>query len=135
MKKYQASALIVSLLILAAILIISLSVSLVSVKERKISSESAKSSQAFQIADSGMELVLKKIEIDGWTTIKEFEDNGMSCNSGVITGNASNGSYELTFKDNIGTSINCGDNSSTIFGIKSAGKYKGVYRAIEGQLK
>ena len=131
MKKYPASALIVSLLILAAILIISLSVSLVSVKERKISSGSTKASQAFQIADSGMELVLKKIRIDGWTTVKELEDHGMSCHSGVITGTASNGSYELTFKDNTGTSINCGDSSSTIFSIKSIGKYEEVHRAIE----
>ncbi|HHE45770.1 MAG TPA: hypothetical protein ENL05_00245 [Candidatus Moranbacteria bacterium] len=130
-QKYRASALVASLLILSATLITALGMAAISVKEMNISLNSSKSSQAFQIADGGLEIALKKIKKDGWTTVKDFKDGGMTCKDGAISDSLANGDYKLTFENSSGILIDKCENTDTIASIKSVGKYRNVNRAIE----
>lgn len=57
-KKYKASALAVTLIVMAIILASALSITTVSIKERKGSIGAGRSSQAYQAADLGVEKVL-----------------------------------------------------------------------------
>ena len=127
----KGSILAFSLIIMFVLMIIAAGVATVSVKERKMSSDTGKSTVAFQAADSGAEMALKKIK-DGWT-VKDFTDEGMACDGGVVSGNLSNGNgeYELTFKDSSDALITDCESEDTIASIKSVGKYGETHRAIE----
>ena len=132
-KEKKGSVLAFSLIIMFVLMIIAAGVATVSVKERKMSSDTGKSTAAFQVADGGAEMALKKIK-DGWTTVDELSDpakGGMTCVDGVISGSLSNGEYELTFEDSSGALIDTCDNTDTIASIKSVGKYGETHRAIE----
>jgi len=132
-QEKKGSVLAFSLIIMFVLMIIAAGVATVSVKERKMSSDTGKSTVAFQVADGGAEMALEKIK-DGWTTVDELSDpakGGMTCVDGVISGSLSNGEYELTFEDSSGALIDTCDNTDTIASIKSVGKYGETHRAIE----
>ncbi|HPN96244.1 MAG TPA: pilus assembly PilX N-terminal domain-containing protein [Candidatus Moranbacteria bacterium] len=127
-KNYKASALAVSLIILSVVLFIALSISLVSLKERKASVGSSKSGIAFQNADSGLEVVLNKIMNDN-----DIENVGDLCDSGILKGD----NYQAEIKKENGDVINCsGDRNlglSEIALLKSTGfnEDKTEQRAVE----
>ena len=61
-KKPQGSVLAATLIILAAMLAIALSVSVVSIQERKASIGSTRSSLAYQDGESGLDAVIQKLK-------------------------------------------------------------------------
>ena len=119
-KFYSASSLVVSLLVLGAILVTALSVSLVSIKERSISSNASKSSQAFQNADSGIETVMYEITQGGHNKVSEIRPTGTSCTNKKIVGS----NYKVQLLDASGNAFSCSSSValSEIATIKSVGE-------------
>jgi hypothetical protein len=130
-KKIKASALLVTLMILGIMLIVGLSVSLVSIKERTASIGESKSGTAFQNAQSGVEAVLQDIlkstpikttagQLSGWDGCKVKKT----------------GYYEVTLEDASGP-IPCsgGYLLTNVVKIKSVGFGTGNQRAIEAVVR
>jgi hypothetical protein len=135
----QGSILAFSLIIMFVLMIIAVGVATVSVKERKMSSDTGKSIIAYQAADSGAEVALEKIIQKGWTKVDDLTDplkGNMSCDdtSGVaiISDSAPSGEYDLTFEDAGGSVGVCSGAGAMnpITKIKSLGKYSGTSRAV-----
>lgn len=122
----SGSALVFSLLVLSMILVAALGVASVSVIEQKNSSATGKSAQAFQVADSAIEMVLKKAVLDPSKDLNSLASDftGGQCSNGVVSGTISGGSVELTFKDASTTPVYlvCGDNLSKAADVKAVGK-------------
>lgn len=116
-KKLKASVLVMSLLIMFAIVIITLSATLISVRDRRISIGSGKSSRAFQIAQSGIEKTLKVIiDLNNDEPVTNIEGQ---LNSPLNSCNSTNGlleqdDYTVELKDNNGDKIDCDDISATV---------------------
>jgi hypothetical protein len=131
-KKPKASILVVTMMIMGIILISALSISLVSIQERKASLGSNKSSQAYQIADTGIENVMNAIITTRANSIKTGADIG-SCSDGKITG--AGYVVELKIADGTGNAITADcttDKLSDIIAIKSVGTASGqAQRSIE----
>lgn len=140
----QGSVLAFTLIVMFIFLVIAIGIANVAVKEIKTSSDTGKSTMAFQVADSGMETVLEKIKGGPYTTVNELATvGGMVCvdDSGAtpaVIGStlASGGEYELTFKDDADPSndILLCTSGATIGSIKSKGTYKQIARAVEAGL-
>ena len=116
----------VSLIILSIILLISISLSVVSVEERKASISSNRSGQAYQNAESGREKVLNDILKGAYATTNQLP----GCNEmGFIVGN----NYTVELKDNTGTKVACnaGASIALVKKIKSTGMAGQDSRAIE----
>lgn len=141
----RGSVLVFTLIVMFIFLIIAIGMADVSIKEIKTSSNTGKSVRAFQLADSGMEEVLKNI-MAGCATVADLEDAGMSCGEptdpdnpdygwAVISGiSADGGIYKLTFKSISDEEIGSCLSADTIKIIKSKGTYMQVTRAIEVEL-
>jgi hypothetical protein len=119
-KKLKASVLIMSLLIMFAIVIITLSATLVSVRDRKISIGSGKSSRAFQTAQGGIEKALKVIiDLDGVDPVTLVSSGGFGggCNSSSKLIEQTD--YNIELKDKDGVRIDCDSPTATIADITS----------------
>ncbi len=128
--KLKASALVVTMMILGIILITALSISLVSIKERKASLGSNNSDQAFNTAQNGVESVLQQIKTNSSGMVAAVDS---SCN-----GTISSGGYSVQLLDSsskVIDSANGYDCSTTpvssITKLKSVGTYGQDQRAIE----
>jgi hypothetical protein len=137
-KTNKASILAVTMIILGIMLITAMSVSIVSIKERKASMGEAKSGQAFQNSQSGVELVMQAINKCGISDVTGIAGNvlglGASCNSssGDIVG--AEGYVVRLFAEDGVTQIPCDDPAYSVFdvaSIKSVGTGAGQQRAIE----
>jgi uncharacterized protein YegP (UPF0339 family) len=131
-KNKQASALVVSMIILGLILSIALSVSLVSILENKASTGSSKSNLAYSRADTGVEAVLQAISANIGGTINAIDGN---CD-GIIA--AADGKYEIELKDgddkiiSTDNGYDCSSEKiSTIDVIKSTGITSTNQRSVE----
>lgn len=99
---------------------------------------SNKSTQAFQTADSGMEIMMKKIKDQTDRTTVTIGSLG-TCNAGKIilpSEDVGKGTAEISFfsvdEDGIATRIaGCGENLSEIDEIKSIGSYGDAVRAVQ----
>jgi len=136
----QGSILAFSLIIMFILMIIAIGVATVSVQERKMSSDTGKSTLAFQVADSGMEVALENIIGNSYITVDQITNpslGNMSCDDSsglaIITGSMPSGNYELTFENTSGLISEC-DNEDNITIIKSSGSYAGTKRAVEVDL-
>lgn len=128
-EKKNGSALVFSLLVLSMILVAALGVASVSVVEKKSSLTTEKSTQAFQVADSGIEWVLKNIKISNGTTLSALGD---SCNLGVVTKSIAGGTTELSFYDsNDKQIIDCGKAIVNADVVKSTASFEGTVRAVQ----
>lgn len=130
-KNPKASILAVSLIIMGIILTIALSVSIVAVNDRKASISANKSSMAFQIADSGAEVILQKIKENPGVTIGSIISAPLICNGNKIS---SPDSWEVALmKDDMGTPLDCATGlTDDVRKIKSIGTAAGqAQRAIE----
>lgn len=132
-KGKKGSVLVFTLVILSMALVTAIAISAVTVIERRSSGSTADSNQAFQIADSGIEVVLNEIYQNNSTTVARLTaTSGLSsCTSGKITVPNGGNAYELTFKDDNGADINACDSPVVIASVKSTGFYKQTTRAIE----
>jgi len=136
MKKYKASILAVTLIILSIILITALSISLVAIKQRNSSLGSGRSNQAFQSADTGVERVIGAIAKTDKAKVSEIIwGSGTSCNSsGLITGSEG---YSIGLEKKDGTAIACNANVSVseIASVKSIGTGTQQSRAVRAAVK
>lgn len=131
-KKTKASVLVFALIILFIGIAAAIGIASSTMISQKNSINTASSTQSFQVADSGAEIVLNKIKnaSDGDT----LGSLGLSCSSGVISGNIGTGKeYKVTaFKiDESNPITDCSASLSDIDRIKSVGSYKNTNRAVE----
>jgi len=132
LKKTKASVLVFALIILFIGIAAAIGIASSTMISQKNSINTASSTQSFQVADSGAEIVLNKIKnaSDGDT----LGSLGLSCSSGVITGNIGTGKeYKITaFRiDESNPITDCSASLSDIDRIKSIGSYKNTNRAVE----
>ncbi|MFZ2226846.1 MAG: hypothetical protein WA064_03265 [Candidatus Moraniibacteriota bacterium] len=130
-KKLKASILVITMIILGIILLSSLSVSLVSLNERKASISNSKSNQAFQNAQSGVELVMQEIE-SGKILVSELS-NCDDADTKLIIGE--DASYTVELRD-MDSKIDC-DSSRPITDIAylvSIGSFKDTQRSIQAAI-
>lgn len=115
------------MIILGIMIITALSVSIVSIKERKASMSEVKSGQAFQNAQSGVELVMVAITKGNYATVGDI------CGTSAYTDTTSG--YKIILKKADDSEINCTTNASDLISeiasIKSIGTGSGQQRAIE----
>lgn len=125
MEKNKASVLVVTLIILGIMLTTALSVSLISLKEKKASIGDAKSGQAFNSAQSGVELVMQAIKKGDYAQVKDMPN----CVGEKIIG----AGYTVELLDENGNLLDCSSTQpiSEIASIKSVGTGLGQQRAIE----
>lgn len=129
----KGSVLAYSLIILSVMLLIAISLSAVTLTQTKGALTGQNSSQAFQTADSGVQVVLKKIEKASPTA----NVNSIGCSDGKISGTLSAGTYEVQlykYDSSAGADIamsDCSAKIEEITKIKSVGKYAGTARAVE----
>jgi len=131
-RRPRASVLAATLIILAAMLAIAMSISLVSIQERKASIGSNDSSLAYQEAESGIENVMQKIKSslknDPGGKVDGIATPGQNPCGVVIAP----GKYKVELKDSSGNVItDCTADVSSIDKIKSIGYSGQNSRAIE----
>jgi uncharacterized protein (DUF2147 family) len=129
-KTKKASVLAYSLIIIAMMLAIVASLSAATILSKKGSSATDASVQAYQTADSGVQLAIKTINGDLNATIS---DSFSDCDSGVIKNqnDAGAGQYTLSFYDSSDNQIfSCSALVNSISSIKSVGVYKDTVRAV-----
>ncbi len=135
MKNKKASVLVYSLIILSIALISALSISAVTLSNRKSSLSTSKSTQSFQIADTGVELVLREIYKGSHTDLESLASAiSANCDNGVITGTYGGNTYRVTFLNAAGTQLsNCGAATwrDEVASIKSEGIAGNTSRVIE----
>lgn len=140
----RGSVLVFSLIILSLMLVSALSVAVVSVNERKSSLTGSKSSRSFQVADSGVELVLERIYKGSYATLNALAASlGTTCNAKgemIATLNAgADSSYTISFYGSTGkfTSGDCASATwrTRLTGIRSEGTSGNTVRAVEVAVK
>lgn len=137
-KIFSGSVLIFTLLALLLVLAVAAGIASVSVIERKSSGTTGKSNQAFQVADGGTEIVLKKIHDDPSVTLSSLAQSlGAACVDGKIIDVSVLGTdklFSLSFysdEEAVAAISDCGAQASAARKIKSVGSYKDTVRAVE----
>ncbi|MDP1884791.1 MAG: hypothetical protein Q8L10_05540 [Candidatus Moranbacteria bacterium] len=129
-KKFKASILVVTMMIMGIILVSALSISLVSIQERKASMGANKSNQAYQIADTGIEMVMDDI-ING-DNDRVSDLTGCRPADGLIHNDATGYTVELKDADENKIACNTNTDLSEVIHIKSVGTASGqAQRSIE----
>jgi len=132
----KGSVLAFSLIIMGMMLVVALGLASVSSIERKTSSSTNKSNQSFQVADSGVEMVLNRIKnAAGLVDIANL-GSGLTCDAttGNISASLSNGTVDVALLDEAGAPVSCNSSTRTLADvkkIKSVGTFAGTTRAIE----
>jgi len=133
-KKSKASVLVASLIIMGIVLIASLSIAFVAVKERRASIEESKTTVVFQSADQAVEAMMAKIYRGGFLYANQL-GVGYSCDASGILIDSTHG-YTIEFLDNNSNRIFC--NTSVSIGdiarIKVTSTTSQVGRAIEAKI-
>lgn len=132
-KKLKASILGSTLVIMGIVLVTALSISAVSVRNKKASLNSSKSNQAYQVADSGIEAVMDKILNNRLAGKTASDVWGASCNGGKISDVTAGYAVDLKIYDGNGDEkqATCSDRLDKIVAIKSVGTAGQSQRAIE----
>ena len=139
LKPKQGSVLVFSLIVLSILLSAAVAVATVSVANRRSTFSTAKSSQSFQVADSGAELVLQQIykTVPTHASISALAaalGGGAACSGGAITKNGvAGGDIKVSFYDKDNNLISCTDTAwrSKVVAIKSEGTAAGTTRLVE----
>jgi hypothetical protein len=136
MKKENSngSALVFALMVMFIILTAALGAASVSMVEQRNSSATGKSTQAFQVADSAVEIVLKKAALDPAgtklsTLVSDF--GGGTCNGGVISGDINGRQVDLSFEYASNQPIfSCDITLAEVAKVKAVGRFSDTTRAI-----
>ena len=135
-SKLKGSVLVFSLIVLAFLLVASLSIATLTLSETKSSIALNRSTVAFQIADSGAEILLEQIY--GNTCNGQRLDCLGTCSiqnsQAGITGGINNGTYRVIFYDTNGSPLNsCSDTTwrDAVQSIQSEGNYGDTTRAVK----
>jgi hypothetical protein len=140
-KFSKGSVLVFSMIMLSMILMSALAIGAATVIERKNSITSSKSTQGFQVADSGIEIVAKKIRETAATKTLNDVSLWPSCSSGSITDTTSLGADKpITisfFTDaNATTLASCTVNTAgDIKSLKAVGTYSTTTRAVDTPIR
>ncbi len=134
--KQQGSVLVFALIILSFLLIASLSAAALTLSEAKSSIVLNRSSFAFQIADSGAEIVLDKVYANNCNGQRLDCLGSCTITNGKagIEGNINNGAYRVTFYQHSGSAIDsCATSTwrADVESIQSEGTYGGTKRAVK----
>lgn len=132
----RGSVLVFTLFILLFLLIAALSVANLATSESKGTIALNRSAIAFQIADSGMEILLERIYSGSYDAqpLRNLAPSGGNCNGGEITGSFANGAYAITVYDVDGDLMtDCGSTvwRRDIESLQSTGSYGGTTRAVK----
>ncbi|MDQ5976489.1 MAG: hypothetical protein QG664_402 [Patescibacteria group bacterium] len=138
-KPKRGSVLIFSLIVLSILLSAAVAVATVSVSNTRSAFSTSKSNQSFQVADSGVELVLQQIYKTVPThaslnTLAAALGGGAACAGGAITkAGVAGGDIRVSFYDKDNNLINCADMAwrSKVVAIKSEGTAAGTTRLVE----
>ena len=144
-KTTHGSVLVFSLIILTIMLSAALSILSVTLMERKSSLSTKSSTQSFNVAQSGVERVMKYIykQAASTNTLADLAASVAGASTQCVSGNGGNpavisiasvagGSAELTFKDMAGTDISlCTTSILNVVSVRSLGTSSGSSRAIE----
>jgi hypothetical protein len=135
-QRRKGSVLVFSLIVLSFLLVASLSIATLTLSETKSSIALNRSTVAFQIADSGAEILLEQIY--GNTCNTQRLDCLGTCNiqnsQAGITGSINNGSYRVIFYDTTGNTLSsCSDTTwrDAVQSIQSEGNYGDTTRAVK----
>ncbi len=128
----RGSILAYSLIIITMMIAIATSLSISTVLEKKGASATDFSAQAYQTADSGVQLAIKKINNN---LNSKINDPGMfvcdaSGNVTAIDAGPAGSSYKLSFYTDSAQITDCNELANTIRIIKSTGTYQGTVRTI-----
>lgn len=131
--KNQGSALIVSVLIMVLIVTIALTVTLVSIRNQTVSNGEYRSSQSFQMADTGIEDLMYQLTKAGYAEVNQIPD----CQtSGTLIGLIKRGNYVIRLQDSLGNAISCNSSTPTslVVSIKSVSSLSSQSRAVEADV-
>lgn len=125
----SGSALVISLLVLMMIITIALSIVLVSIQNQTASEGEYRSSQSFQMADTGIEDLMFQLTKAGHAEVNEIP--GCQSSGLIKTSN-----YTIRLQDSAGVAINCNDSTPTslVVSIKSVSNLSGQSRAVEADV-
>ncbi len=131
-KLSRGSILAYSLILLGIVLVASIGMMSASVTNLKTVSSSDKSINAFQIADSGSQAVIKMLKNAAGTQLKDVVS---PCSGGqdatVNQANFLGGEYKVIFQDSDGKTLKCDDSISKVASVKSVGTYRDTARAVQ----
>ncbi len=131
--------LVFSLIVLSILLSAAVAVAIVTVSNRKSVMSTDKSNQSFQVANSGIEIVLRQIykSVPTHATLNGLATamgGGAACSGGSIqkTGVAG-GDVKVSFYDKDDNLISCADTNwrGKVVGVKSEGTASGTTRLVE----
>ncbi len=122
------SILVYSLILMFAILTISIGLTRIVVTKQKTASDTNKSSQAFQVANSGVEKVLQ--ELKGQSGNIGSIAN-LNCSGDRSTFSFGDGTVTVKYLNSSGDTLDCSDSISDIAKIKSVGEVNNTKRAVE----
>ncbi|MBP6889512.1 MAG: pilus assembly PilX N-terminal domain-containing protein [Candidatus Moranbacteria bacterium] len=139
LKPNRGSVLVFSLIVLSILLSAAVTVATVSVSNRGSTLSTDNSNQSFQVANSGVEIVLRQIykvtpthaDINALATAL---GGGAACASGIVTQTGvAGGSIRVFFYDKDDNVIDCTDTNwrGKVVGIKSEGTASGTTRLVE----
>lgn len=131
--------LVFSLIVLSILFASAVAVATVAVSDRRLIMSTDKSNQSFQVANSGIEMVLRQIykSVPTHANLNDLATalgGGAACSGGSIqkTGVAG-GDVKVSFYDEDDNLIGCADTSwrSKLVGVKSEGTVAGTTRLLE----
>lgn len=138
MKNKKGSILAYSLIILTMMTAIVSALSINTIIAKKSASGTENSIQTFQVADSGVQLALKKINKELERAVPRNIRDIFTCDAnGVVVDNADAGapgsgaSYDVSFFDRYGNPLPCSNAVSEISNIKAIGRYRDTVRAVD----
>jgi hypothetical protein len=134
MQKQKGSILAYSLIILTMMIAVVATMSVTTILEKKSAGDTNFSVQAYQTADSGVQMAIKKINSDLNGTIEDVFSPA-ECDSGKLQNlnDVSAGTYDLSFySDEAGTDqiTDCDTLANKVLSIKSIGKFHDTVRAV-----
>ena len=133
-KPTKGSILVFSLIVLSVILSAALSITAVTVSNRKSAGSTSQSVQSFQVADSGVEKALKEIYKGSYADLSTMASAfGTSCLSGSFSFPVSGGTSTVTFFDTNNAILTCASPTwrDDVAKIKVEGTSAGTTRVIE----
>ena len=132
-KFKNGSVLVFTLIIMSLMLMMAVSIASVTVIERKMSGATGKSNQAFQVADSGVEKIIKKKKNDPNVKISTL---GSSCDGGTVNmDSVVGGNVTATFyKNDEEDLMACDELLANVFKVKSVGIFSATVRAVEVEI-
>ncbi|MCK9379389.1 MAG: hypothetical protein M0P97_04580, partial [Candidatus Moranbacteria bacterium] len=135
-KTKKGSILAFTLIVVLMTLVVALGILTVSNTEIKTSSATDKSAVSFQVADTGMEIVLDKLK-NAVRIDRTLSNVFPNCAGGIVPGTvdgAVSKSYRVAFYKSDDTLMVCNEEIKEISSMKSVGSYARIKRAVSSNV-